>query len=120
MELVNLQAVPSYYISEILKDKVKTNADEIKKFYDKYSATRLLRGKPFNDKTKQYIKSRLIRRKFEMESQRFVLQLKEESKINSEGFRKHLKESAKIKKDSSSKKKDSKSDKKDSMKTKKK
>jgi len=92
-ELAKLQFVSSYYLSQKLKDEIKVTDEDVNQFYARNKDK--LRGVPMNDEAVNWIKQQVFMEKLEMKSNEFILEILGEIKVNREGFKKYMSESAK-------------------------
>jgi len=104
IELFKLQGVATYYLSEKLKDEIVITDDEVDNFYN--SNRRMFKGVPVNDQVIAKIKQQIFMQKFEQKSSEFVMNLIAESKVNREGFKNYMRESAKEKAEKAEEKKE--------------
>ncbi len=103
IELSNLNAAANYYILEKHKDEIEVSDEEAEMFYRNNQEQ--FKGVPINDQVMNGIKQQIFMQKLEAKSSEFIMNLIAESKVNREGFKKHLKEQ----KEEDGKKKDEKS-----------
>ncbi len=104
MELSKLNAAANYYILEKHKDEIEVSDEEAEMFYRNNQDQ--FKGVPINERVMNGIKQQIFMQKLEAKSSEFIMDLIAESKVNREGFKKHLKEL----KEDDGKKEDSKDD----------
>lgn len=82
-EMIRIQAVAQYYLGKKLKDKITVTDDEVNKYYEENKAE--LQDKP-EDSVKAYIKKLIYNQKSREETNKYIMNLLSESKVDKSGF----------------------------------
>ena len=94
IEIAKMQAVATYYLGLKLKDQIGTpSEEEVEAFYNQNR--RLFKGVPLNDAVIDRIKQQIFMQKSQLKSNEYIMSLMAESKVNKEGFKKHMKDQKK-------------------------
>jgi len=98
IELSKMQAAANFYMLEKFREEIKITDEEAEQFYN--ANKRLFKGVPIDQNMVNRIKQQIFMQKLEQKSNEFILNLIAESKVNREGFKKHLSKDKKNNKDS--------------------
>jgi hypothetical protein len=92
LEMTKMQTVASYYLGKKLKDKITVSDDEVNAVYNENK--KKFAGKTA-DEASAYIKQQIFAQKSRQETNRYVMDLMSESKVDKQGFKDYQKKNAK-------------------------
>lgn len=84
MEMIKVQTVAQYYLAKKLKDKITVSDEEVNSVYNANKAK--FAGKTADDAT-AYIKQQIFAQKSREETNKYIMELIAESKVDKEGFK---------------------------------
>jgi hypothetical protein len=89
LELVKLQTVAQYYLGKKIKNKIIVTEEEVNKIYEENKEESA--GEPVDEAKSDYIKKKIkqeiFTQKSKVETNKYIMNLLSESKIDKEGFR---------------------------------
>lgn len=85
IEMIKIQTVAQYYLGKKLKDKITVSDEEVNTVYNENKAK--FAGKTA-DEASAYIKQQIFAQKSRQETNRYVMDLIAESKVDKDGFKK--------------------------------
>ena len=92
IELMKLQTVAQYYIGKKLKDKITVSDEEVNKAYNENK--KKFAGRTADEAT-AYIKQQIFAQKTRQETNKYIMDVLGEYKINKEGFKEYQSKNAK-------------------------
>lgn len=92
IELMKLQTVAQYYIGKKLKDKITVSDEEVNKAYNENK--KKFAGRTADEAT-AYIKQQIFAQKTRQETNKYIMDVLGEYKINKEGFKEYQNKNAK-------------------------
>ncbi len=86
IEMIKIQTVAQYYLGKKLKDRITVSDEEVNAVYNENKAK--FTGKTADEAT-AYIKQQIFSQKSRQETNRYVMDLIAESKVDKDGFKKY-------------------------------
>jgi hypothetical protein len=84
VEMIKIQTVAQYYLGKKLKDKITVSDEEVNSVYNENKSK--FAGKTADEAT-AYIKQQIFAQKSRQETNKYVMELVAESKVDKEGFK---------------------------------
>lgn len=92
LEMIKIQTVAQYYLGKKLKDKITVSDEEVSAVYNQNKSK--FAGRTADEAT-SYIKQQIFAQKSRQETNRYVMELIAESKVDKEGLKNYLSKNAK-------------------------
>lgn len=84
IEMIKIQTVAQYYLGKKLKDKITVSDDEVNAVYNE---NKLKFAGRTADEATAYIKQQIFAQKSKQETNKYIMELIAESKVNKDGFK---------------------------------
>ena len=94
IEMIKIQTAAQYYLGKKLKDKITVSDEEVTAVYNQNKAK--FAGRTADEAT-AYIKQQIFTQKSRQETNKYIMELIAESKVEKDGFKEYMKKSTETK-----------------------
>ena len=94
IEMIKIQTAAQYYLGKKLKDKITVSDEEVTAVYNQNKAK--FAGRTADEAT-AYIKQQIFTQKSRQETNKYIMELIAESKVEKDGFKEYMKKSTEAK-----------------------
>ena len=92
LKFTRMQAIASYYMAQKLRDRIEVTDEEVEEFF--YANRQHFRGIPLNEETIERLRQQLVMQKTQFETQRYLMELLTEAKVDRKGLALYLQSEA--------------------------